>query len=160
MEEPAKKETKQLRLPALINSKNNTLFGFLRAPCYHLENKTEPCILQMKGVTAAEWQPGQEHWDWIIRGWQHPFPNPNNSRRLWVPSPWEIRVIKGYFNSKAMIKPRVEIRDSFRLEKTFRIIINPSLPPLNHVPKCSICTSFKYTQAWSRKALEQVSESC
>lgn len=74
MEEPAKKETKQLRLPALINSKNNTLFGFLRAPCYHLENKTEPCILQMKGVTAAEWQPGQEHLGLNYQGVAAPIP--------------------------------------------------------------------------------------
>lgn len=54
MEEQAKKETKQLRLPALINSKNNTLFQFRRAPCYHLENKSKSRGLQMKSVTAAE----------------------------------------------------------------------------------------------------------
>ncbi|KAK4814679.1 hypothetical protein QYF61_025505 [Mycteria americana] len=40
--------------------------------------------------------------------------------------------------------------ESFRLEKTFKIVINLALPspPLNHVPKHLSQTAFKYLQGW------------
>ena len=49
------------------------------------------------------------------------------------------------------------ITESFRLEKTLKIIESNCKPnttklprlPLNHVPKCHVYTSFEYLQAWS-----------
>lgn len=55
IDEQRQKGNQTAALSALINSKNNTLFHFLRVTCHHLKNKTKSISLQMKSVTSKQY---------------------------------------------------------------------------------------------------------